>query len=405
MFTIAKGFAYKFCFCLGLGTATYYSYGTVQNWVKHEQVQVVEHTVQKHVTREQQIIDPVQPQEVSYQPVMAPEMNLAEELKSTVVEAPVAEVAATEDGEKKEEKTEEKKEEAIASTEDAVDGIPPGSAPFNYPAYPATPSNHSPSSEERTPAAANNSEVPLVGAVPTPAPSQSPTSGSVGSGSASTGSLSTGSGVNSGSGMLTAADLAALISPLKATSDDSMSEANGTVCVRSGTRLIDCGRQNHVPVHKLRWDENEGLKSDVKFIAKASSQAPVEFEIEFSLQKTVAAVLAEEKVSFTIRPTETSVHNVMKNAKNYRVIEFKFADLTVHGGEKLKQVHATFMYTVDATTGVLTVDADSSFGFSRTKVETSSQKWDLADATTLVQGELVLFADELSSSMKIEKSL
>jgi len=383
MFTIAKGFAYKFCFCLGLGTATYYSYGQVQQWVHHDQVKVVENVVEKHVTRENTVYnDMYVPQEINYeQPaVAAPVAAVSEE--AAVAAAPV--VASTEekkDDEKKEESTEKKDE----NSEEVAGGmIVPAQAPLMY----APQAGHAPASVSRAEEVNTTQDIPvspnlMASAAPSSSTSGSSTSYSGGSASSFSGTL----------GALDSNDIAALIAPVKASFDDETTSANGLLCVDVSGRP-DCARKNHVGIHSLRWSMNEGLKREAQFVIKSTGGTSLEFDLNFKIQNTA---MAEENVSLTARPTEVLVHNELKDSKNYRVIEFKFADLNVRG-ETIKQVQVEMVYEI--TENGLVLNSVSNFSFSRNAVKVAVSKWE-QDAQTNV----FLIADELSFSMSIEKSL
>lgn len=411
MFTFAKGFLYKFCFCLGLGTATYYSYGTVQKWVAHDEVKVIENVVEKHVTRENQVYDDAYtPQEFSYeQPEAAPLMaEIANELKAP--EAPVAAVEEKKEEEKKDENGEEKKDE---NSEEVAGGIIQNpNLPMTY----APQGGHYPASVENQQASADKPYAPEIPLLPNELPSPTPSSGSS-SGYSGNGSSS---GYVPTPGVLDNNDIAALISPLKASFDDTMNKANGMLCtVQAGPN--GCERRNHIDVHSLRWGMIEGLKKDVKFSIKSAGGNTLEFRFDFKIQNTA---LNEELVSVVSRPVDTLVRNVSKDSKTYRVIEFRFSDLTVQGMH-LKQVQAEMVYEV--TSNGLVLSSDSGLSFVRTNVQTLVTKWEplagepvpnpnpiaepihidqVSRRTPAAQDSGVfLIADELLFSMSIEKSL
>lgn len=407
MFTFAKGFIYKFCFCLGLGTATYYSYGTVQKWAAHDEVKVVENVVEKHVTRENLVYDDAYaPQEISYEqaesaPLMA---EIASELK--VPEAPVAAVEEKKEEEKKDEENGEKKEE----NQDEVAGgiiVPNQNYPMAY-----APQGPAPASAPSAPNA-DQSYAPEIPLLPNALPSPTPSSGST-----STYNNTGSSGYAPSVGALDSNDIVALISPLKATFDDQTNKANGLLCTIVEGRN-NCERLNHVDIHSLRWGMIEGLKKEVTFTIKSIGGTSVEFNFNFKIQNTA---LNEENVVISARPSDTLVHTQTKDSKIYRVIEFKFPDLSVRG-ESLKQVQAEMVYEVTPSGLVLT--NNSGLSFIRSKVQTLVTKWEplagepnsnpvIADPiqvnqvsrrTPAAETGVFLIADELLFSMSIEKSL
>lgn len=393
MFTFVKGFAYKFCFCLGLGTATYVSYGHVQKWVQHDDVKVIENVVEKHVTRENTVYDDVYtPQEFSYeQPAFAADASAP----VTTAENQLAAAAPAEEKkeeEKKDENGEEKKDE---NGEQAMGGMLPSdpNAPMAY--VPQAPQAQAPSSQEESRSTASES-VPLASNVnPSPTPSSTPgaSAGSSGGWGSTTNAVNTPS-----AGYIDASDVAALISPVKASFDQKTFDASGLLCTIGGH---DCDRRNHVDVDTLRWGMNEGLKnSDVKFAIKATGVNSVEFEFDFKIQNTA---LREHHVSLTARPTSVSVQMAHDNAKNYRVIKFGLPDLTVsNAGENLTDVQAVMVYEVTPTGLVLA--SGSGLSFSRLKVQTLTTKWDPTEpGREPAQSGVFLIADELSFSMSLEK--
>ena len=383
MFTIAKSFAYKFCFCLGLGTATYYSYGEVQKWVRTTPVKTVENVIEKHMSRENTVYDDSYvPQEISYtQPTIAPVQPVA---SAEVPTAPVAAVTEEKKDEDKKDETAEKKDENVENSGMIVSNQ-------NLPATYAPQLGHAPASthaiEEEKPSSPNMPMAPNALASPSPA-----------SGSSVGLAQSTLNGLEVGA--LDASDIAALISPLKASFSDQMNVANGLLCESSVEgRGHNCDRRNHVSVHSLRWGMSEGLKKDVSFSIKSSSGTSLEFALDFKIQNTT---LSEENFALTARPTEVLVHSESKDSKVYRVIEFKFADLSVRG-ELLRQVQATM--TFEVTPNGLVLGAESQLSFTRSKAQVSVAKWDPTVTDTSSQGGFFLIADELAFSMNIEKSL
>jgi hypothetical protein len=393
MFTFAKGVAYKMCFCLGLGTATYYSYGQVQHWVKHDQVNLIENVVEKHVSRETTVYDDTSaPQEFSYAqpPAAAPLAQIGEELKATA--PPVVE-------EKKEE--EKKTDEAAAEKKEENDGEVAGGVmmPQQNPYQNYGNQGHSPASPSMPEESAKAAALPLLpNALPTPSSGSSgPTLTSGGGGGSTT------YDPNSATGSLNISDVVALTSPIKAVFDEKTNLANGLLCALGDNgQATNCEHRNHVPVDSLRWGMTQGLESNVSFAVKSSGVTSVEFDFNFKIQNSA---LAFENVSLTARPTEVLVHNESRDSKNYRIIEFKLPDLTVSvSGESLKQVQATMVYEVTSTGLVLS--SGSGLNFSRSKVQVLTSKWDPTDpGRNPAQNEVFLIADDLSFSMNIEKSI
>ncbi len=386
MFTFAKGFVYKFCFCLGLGTATYYSYGTVQKWIQHDQVKVVENVVEKHVIRENTVYDDAYvPQEISYeQPASAASSlsGIGDEIKESTPVASSSEEVREEKKEENAEKKEEASEEVVAGVNTSNQNLPM--------AY--VPQGPAPASASTTSFPEGQGSASAIPILPDVLPSPNPVN------SGNSGFSSTSTLASSGS-FLDHNDIAALIAPLKASFSDEMNQSNGLLCVVGGH---SCERRNRVSVHSLRWGMEEGLKKDVKFNIKSIGTTSLEFAFDFKIQNNT---LSEENISISARPTDILVHNESRDSKTYRVIEFRFPDLSVRG-ESIKQVQATMVYEV--TTNGLVLSKDSGLSFTRSKVELLVSEWSAIDPATVdrmpaAQGGVFLIADELSFSMNIEK--
>ncbi len=369
MFTIVKGFAYKFCFCLGLGTVTYYSYGQVQKFVSHDVVISSEQVIEKKMNHAESpsFGDSYVPTFNNNQPVV-PSAAVPAVTAEVPAVAPPAVAAEEKKDEEKKDETAENKEESPASFGGVMSYAPQiGHAPASV---------RAPEEVKQ-----NNSDLAIS---PKLLASPSPASGYVSSASGTS---------FTSNGALDNSDIAALIIPMKANFVDEMSSASGLLCQIGGS---NCSHVNHAPVHTLRWGMAEGIKKEVTFMIKSLGGSSLEFNFDIKVQNSSSVI---ESISLSAHPTEVNVHQEIANNKIYRVFDFKFSDLTV-SGNIIKNVQATMMYEV--TTSGLVLSPESTLSFNRSHVQTLVTAW---DPTVPSQSGVFLIADELSFSMNIEKLL
>jgi len=421
---------YKFCFCLGLGTASYYAYAQVQHWAKGDAA-LPEHRTSalsdkvQSLTRDE-VIDAAQRRQME---IHRAEMNRIAHARRPVrkmikpIAKPVV-VAAVSPTPAPSATPEANPEASPSPTETAQNaemmppngmmmppnGIMPNGLPYGmvmgpdgqlYPAMmdpsmmpmPRAENGPAPASTDGSMADAANGNMGM------PAGFNSYTGQGAGYGSSSSGG-STVSGASAASSVLTSQDLATLTSaPVQAAFQDQQNQVNGYMC--GSNDQSSCTYQSNVPVHSLRWDTNDGLEKNVNFAVQASSgSTPVQFNVSFKVQDRL---LNDQLVTFNAQPNQVSIHSETRDSKNYRVYQFKMPDAVVQGDDQLSQMQATLVYEV--TESGMEMTADSNFSFSRAQVKTNSDAWDPSQPQEdSSQNELYFIADELPYSMTLQKS-
>jgi hypothetical protein len=431
-----KSIFYKFCFCLGLGTASYYSYAQVTHWVKGD-----DQTVSSNATAfglqdkvealtQNEVLTPEQRQaqivaRMAHQNSFVMNPNASVTLSGVKpLAAPVAEASPADpnaspspspgEGEAKkddEKKDGEKKEGEEAKTAENGEGAPvdanlPIAQPFMMPNGQPYPEAMMAAQPQAQTSSDSNSNTPTG----MPAGFNSYAAGNTGSGYGNGNS-----GSNSGSGYggtnytnngtatsttsaLTQDDLNTLTAPVQAAFQDQQNHVSGYAC--ADTSHSSCTYQSDVAVHSLRWGREEGLEQNVNFAVKAGSGAtPVQFDVSFKIQDRL---LNDQTVALTAQPSQVLVHSESRDSKTYRVYEFKMPDTTVRSDDQLTDMQATLVYEVTPTGMVMS--PDSKFTFSRDQVTTNAANWDPSTQQAPIQNELYFVADELPYSMSLQKS-
>jgi len=412
---------YKFCFCLGLGTASYYAYAQVQHWAKGD-VAPAEHSTSAFADKVQaltrdEVIEVAKRHRAEMEGVAHARRSAHPAIKPIKPLAVVAAVSPTPAPSVDPSPSVSPSPTETAQNAEATPGAPlpeamlpngmmapNGMMPYGmvmgpdgqlYPAMAGTegPSPASTSTDASTADAAN-------GNMGMPAGFNAYT----GQNGTSYGSSSSGgsivSGVSTGSSVLTSQDLATLTSaPVQAAFQDQQNQVNGYMC--GSNDQSSCTYQSGVSVHSLRWDTTDGLEKNVNFAVQASSgSTPVQFNVSFKVQDRL---LNDQLVTFNAQPNQVSVHSETRDSKSYKVYQFKMPDTQVQGDDQLSQMQATLVYEV--TEDGMEMTADSNFSFSRSQVKTNSETWDPSQPQEdSSQNELYFIADELPYSMTLQKS-
>jgi hypothetical protein len=454
-----KNVFYKTCFCIGLGTASYYSYGQVQTWVSDKPVtqttQSVGTTLAEKVNtlfsnsaNTVTISQAVQanPQSVEAMSgayhansktflaltgakLAAPQALTAPvdpNASPSVSPSPGEATAEKKEGDTKDAAT-EKKDGEKKDGEEATEAKVASTGPVNEIGLPYSPfaqgqpaaanadahvSNDAPSTEVANSAASSG----LGGGVPSAGSLYSGngvnTSGNSGSGSSSGGgSYTTGvtttytPGTGSTPGFLSASDLALLITPIKASFPDQSENVAGLVCTLGNApgTVQDCIRNNQYSIHTNRWGISYGLQNDASFVVRSTSgSSQVTVAIDFKLQDLSQNL---KDMSFQARPTEVSIHTEARNGKTYKVYEMKMPDLSAYG-DNLTSVLATLVYEQPTTAGGTAVmTSDSTLTFVRSHFQTTSTIWDPSGTNRApAANEQLIIADSVSYSMNLQKS-
>ncbi len=349
---------YKTLFFLGLGAAGFHSYGTMkdQDLDSGRVPSPIADSSASQMTVQNQEIKFQQPHFSAEAPALAVSPVVQPGEMAMQLEMPP--VATAEEG----------KEGELAQSGDV-------SFP-DQPPMPAFPMNAKPIDHQAQASVEQPKDLPLLpNALPTPAPKASVSSFG--------GSSHAGTSHESASLGLKKEDYAALISPLKASFDDVMKNEAGLVCAGDAA---SCSSSISTPVHSLRWSMDEGLRKDVSFVIKSIGPS-LQFDINFKIQKSATV---EESVQLQLSPLNIFVSNESKNGKNFRKIDFHFADFPVRG-ESMKNVHASMLFEV--TDSGLVPTTDSSFTFSRSKASVSLAKWDPSSTPFINPMDTPVFAD------------
>lgn len=405
MGTTIKSTFYRFCFCLGLGTAAYHSFAQVQSWVKgddssapttsvfQDKVKVLfqNEALKQGAPRAQTFIAKI-PQTLPL--VTAP---------GVTTDAVVAASPSPAEGEKK-----EGEEVKTAENAEGTPGVLPEAIPLNpygY-QYPEAHAQEKASSDAKSSDGLSQNSSPLFNA-PLIGANGAATSNYNGSNGSSNGPSGT-----STFGSLTSQDVSVMTaSSVQAAFSDQQNHVDGYVCAAVTT---SCSYQNDVAVHSLRWGMQEGLQPAVNFaVAPSNGASPVEFDVSFQIQDQL---LNNQTVSMVAQPNNVNVRTETRESGNYKVYEFTMPDATVRDSEQLVNMKAKLVYQV-AANGAMVMTNESQFTFARDQVQTSSSMWNPGGATATASlrtmlnrapattpeesGDSYFVADELVYSMSL----
>ena len=246
-----------------------------------------------------------------------------------------------------------------------------------------------------------------VGGVPTPKPKPSSSSSSqIGGGT--TNSIHVGTIASAGPAIqtLSSGDLHLLSFPIKASFLDQTQSVAGLVCSigNQENSVSDCIRNNHYSVHTQRWNTTFGLSNDATISIHAD---------EGSTQVKLNLVLKLQDISHNAKDLAVEVHsnemvpqNETRNGKSYKIYHLKFPDITVSTGEKINGLQAVLVYEESkgpSESGFLA--PESTLTFSRVHVQTTSSAWDITGTNRApAANDQVIIADTINYSMSLEKS-
>jgi hypothetical protein len=420
-----KNAFFKTCFCIGLGTASYYSYGQVVQWVGAPTTTT---SSQMGISNLQEKVNALNATEAAalangpsdtnaesgtagYRPNK--KLYLITENKTAGVLAPAASpAAATEtaaadkkDGEAKDGEKKDGDKDAVAKTEEG--GIPPeGGGPVNalgLPMYPApggidpqaaaTPTN--PNAAALAAANLASGGIPNNPNGASDSNSSNPTAVS----SSSTNNFSP-PAVN-----LAAADITQLTgTSIKGVISESTENVSGQLCTlgSDGSSLTGCVANNSYSINTDRWNETYGLSSNATFsISGLAGASNVSVNVVLSLQNLSQAY---QSLSSTVSPTSVTITSETKNGVTYKVYELKLPDLNGLNSEKLTGVTATLVYA-ESTNGTGAMSTDSTLTFTRSNVQTTGTNWDLTAVNRAPAANTqVIIASSIPYTMSLEKS-
>ena len=378
---------FQVCFCVGFISASYYSYGAVKSWLSPESPATLNHTSSHGSTTDFNQLNEAQKQALS---------------ASQHSSSPVAKVVTTVTGE-------------LVPTEAPLVSMPPLADAAASPADPsANPSENAENAEGTGEIAANPELQPYFPQPYSPQFSQnesseqeskhsgmsesrdpssltsiSPAFTSTSANSAAV--LTTGSVSHASSGnqsypfaSLSGSDLQALSTEMKGSFPAGTDTTSGTLC-----QVVQpvCSYESQYSVNSRSWAMQKVLEENVNFGVQHSGQS-LAFNIGF---KVLTNSNVEENVSVHAVPSSVNPHREFVNSTHYRVLDFNFPNMQIHG-EPVKNVRASLVY--EETPAGLELTNQSKFTFERNDVAV-----DAASSTDYFT------AEELKFSIKVEKLL
>ncbi len=183
---------------------------------------------------------------------------------------------------------------------------------------------------------------------------------------------------------LTGGDYQALNTSMKGSFAAGTEMTSGTLCQ---VEQPVCSYQDQYSVNSRSWAMQKVLQEDVNFQIRKVGQS-LSFDVGF---KVVTYSDQEEKVSFKATPISVNPHREFENSKNYRVLDFTFPNMKIHG-ESVKNVRASLVF--EETSSGLELTNQSKFTFQRNNVAL-----DVADSSDYFT------AEDLNFSINVEKLL
>jgi hypothetical protein len=200
-------------------------------------------------------------------------------------------------------------------------------------------------------------------------------------------------------GLLGAQDFAALQSPLQGLLPDQTVTVSGLFC-GNGLHGRGCNAERRMMVHTSRFSLNEGLHEQALVSFSGSNAGNLEFSVSLRIQDASGK---DSTLSGTVRVSEVRVRQETREGRQIRVLEMKAPDIEIRQGDRLRKV--MIRVVLDGAPGEdLTVLPESSISFVRKSVTTSPLTWNFAAPAPVASGDPALIADEIPYSMSIEKS-
>jgi hypothetical protein len=392
---------YRFCFFLGLGTATYCSYAQVSAWVNPVKPGSAPGT----------LVSVSDGSVLSQAPIFAP-------FFSSPVQAPASEVKMVSSGLSVAAATASPSatpevSPTPAEAQAGAEGGPAIEAPLatgeplpNYLnsayGYPVPQAGlRGPAQEGRSADAPNAASAPAPvqaqGMFLTPPARDGGSSGSGGfSGlSGSTGGTSSSTTVS----VLSAQDLSALSTPLFGLLPDQEVTVSGLFCA-SGLQGRGCSHEGRMTVHTSRFTLGEGLHEQATVSFSGSGVSDLELAVSLKIQDVSGK---DSTLSASVRVSEVRVRNETREGKSVRVLELKTPDIEIRPGDHLRKVVARIVLD-SSSPGEVLFSPESSLSFSRKAVATSPLVWNFQAPHPVSPTDPALIADEINYSMSIEKS-
>ncbi len=203
---------------------------------------------------------------------------------------------------------------------------------------------------------------------------------------------------------LTAADLGLLSSTVaKASFVDKSENVTGLLCAVGATpgEVTGCSKTTNYSIHTSRWSDSEGLSSDAGFALRTVTGSKIQVDVSVKIQTLQQTF---QTLSASVVPTQIVARNETRNGKHYRVFEMKLPDVTLKTDEVLSQVVATLSYDMSSTSQG-SLSSDSTLNFVRTNRHTTNTSWDLSGTNRApATSDQILVADQITYSMSLAKA-
>jgi hypothetical protein len=445
---------YKFCFCLGLGTASYYSYAQVQHWVQpvvtsapviaptsfiQDKVNALQQTPEGAVALVREVIPnsalPAHRPMVAQ--ITAPALTNSSEVNASpspgaspgdaVVSAspsPSASpgsteaVAANANGENPQ-ATPTPGENVDANGQPIANaGVAVTAAPgvdyvpqydysqqaqvVNQNAQATAPAIDQPNAAADVPLVSPYA-ASLAAGQPEAAANGAASSGTIGSTSHDTPSAGYTPSTSASTSSLSAQDISWISgTSVKASFGNVEEEVSGQYCGQ-GTSSGSCTQESRMPVYPNRWGTTEGLETAATLSMRASGNSLIEFDLTFKLQ---SSTLTEQSVVLSIPASSVSVTSSSQNGLTYKTYNFTLPNTTALGQSLLSQMQASLVYeiTTGGTVESAVLVSSSTLTFTRTKVTTVEQSWDPTSASrSPAANSPYVVADSIQYSLGLQK--
>jgi hypothetical protein len=392
-----KWIFYRFCFFLGLATATYCSYAQVTSWMNPPSSLPAQAQAPAPNGFPAALPFPSLPVVTPEKAVSAPApvltqqaLALAPSPTSTPEASPTPEATA---------QAEVAPQEGFAPLATAE----PLPAFMNPEAWMAmvqqglrAPAQEAPArSETATPSAPVQAQGMMLPA----SDAAAGTSGSAGPGPSGSGGSASWSSSGGAASVLGAQDLSALHVPLQGLVPDQEVNVSGLYC-GNGLQGRGCTPERRMLVHTSRFSLNEGLHEQAMVSFSGSNAGNLEFSLSLRIQDASGK---DSTLTGTVRVNEVRVRQESREGRTLRVVEMKAPDIEIRQGERLRKVQIRIV--MDAANGEEpSVLPESSISFVRKSVATSPLTWNFAAPAPVSSSDPALIADEITYSMSIEKS-
>lgn len=215
----------------------------------------------------------------------------------------------------------------------------------------------------------------------------------------SVGPSGVGSSPSGQSGLLGTQDFVALQAPLQGLVPDQTVNVSGLFC-GNGLNGRGCSPERRMMIHTSRFSLNEGLHEQALVSFSGSNAGNLEFSVSLRIQDASGK---DSTLTGTVRVSEVRVRQESREGRQVRVLDMKAPDIEIRQGDRLRKVQIRIV--LDGAPGEdLSVLPESSISFVRKSVTSSPLTWNFAAPAPVASSDPALIADEIPYSMSIEKS-